>query len=590
MSRTREMKIRSASLLLAALACGVACNAKTTATADGAFATLPGPQPTLPVAGATVAPPPISGGTLAVAADGRTAVAADSDRDRVYVVDVRERVVTHTVELPPGAEPGRVAIDGHAQAWVALRRRGSVVTIDLASGSFQERDVCTAPRGIAWDPGSDAVHIACADGDLVTIRAGVMSRTFVARDLRDVVVGTKLRVSRFRAAEVVEVDANGATTTSSMHGGNLGWRMAASPGSPDAPAMVSQEPVDPTGTRDLGYYGAGSPNACDAPTITATRLDLPGHAPIFVPPAVLPVDLATNGREWVIVAAGNGHTPSLPQIFVHRETPPPPATAKPRPRNADCLAMAKGFIPGQAVAAAFDGNDDLLVQSREPAALFIMSPDRQRVWKAIPLSSISREDAGHAIFHANSGGFLACASCHAEGGEDGRTWTFLEGKRRTPSMLGTVATTAPFHWDGAMHDLRELVDHVFTTRMSGPAIDDARIDGLRDWLFRLPAPARPSRPADGVARGEALFQARGCPSCHAGPSFTNNETHDVGTGGAFQVPSLVGVGWRPPFLHDGCARTLAERFDPRCGADHHGDTRDLGAAQIDDLGAFLETL
>ena len=36
----------------------------------------------------SVAPPAISGGTLRVLADGQTAVAADPDRDRVYVVDL----------------------------------------------------------------------------------------------------------------------------------------------------------------------------------------------------------------------------------------------------------------------------------------------------------------------------------------------------------------------------------------------------------------------------------------------------------------------------------------------------------------------
>jgi len=56
------------------------------------------------------------------------------------------------------------------------------------------------------------------------------------------------------------------------------------------------------------------------------------------------------------------------------------------------------------------------------------------------------------------------------------------------------------------------------------------------------------------------------------------------------VPSLVGVGWRAPYIHDGCAKTLFERFIPDCGGAAHGDTHDLRQDQIADLVTFLETL
>ena len=68
-------------------------------------------------------------------------------------------------------------------------------------------------------------------------------------------------------------------------------------------------------------------------------------------------------------------------------------------------------------------------------------------------------------------------------------------------------------------------------------------------------------------------------------------TVDVGTGGPFQVPSLRGVAWRAPFMHTGCAATLADRFAGACGGgDKHGVTSTLTASQIGDLTAYLETL
>jgi hypothetical protein len=57
------------------------------------------------------------------------------------------------------------------------------------------------------------------------------------------------------------------------------------------------------------------------------------------------------------------------------------------------------------------------------------------------------------------------------------------------------------------------------------------------------------------------------------------------------VPQLHNLAFRGPFLHDGCAGTLLERFT-KCGSpgDRHGLTSKLTPAQIDDLVAYLETL
>ncbi len=617
-------RVRFAPLTIATLAgiAAAACNTKE--LDDGppfpstSAAPLPGPQPTFTVTRSLDhSPPPISGGTLTIAPDGNTAIAADPDRDRIYVVDLAARAVKYDIQVGADSEPGRVAVDANNKAHVALRRGGSVVTIDLANGNKTEQKICAAPRGIAYAKDTDTIHVACAEGLLVSIpqNGGAVSRVALDRDLRDVMVtkSGNILVSRFRTADVLVLNSLGELQgKSGTRGGNLGWRIAAPPttddGEPETeePAELSQDPVNPvgTGTASAGYYGSGSTDACSAPTITSARLDIPGQGTMLIPPAVLPVDLATNGREYAIVAAGNGHTPELPQIFIHSVRPGTGSTSSsggsfgPRTpsrgsTNTDCLAMTKGYLPnGQAIAAAFAGKNgaDLIVQSREPASLFIMTPDRKAPWKEIKLSTESREDTGHAIFHSNSGGFLACASCHAEGGDDGRTWLFVEGERRTPSMMGTMRDTeGPFHWDGSMRDMRHLVEHVFVSRMSGPHVDDAQVETLKNYLVRIPEPVRVEKPADAVNRGAVLFKQRGCEGCHTGANLTNHTVHDVGTGGMFKVPSLVGVAWRAPFIHNGCARTLAERFTA-CGGDKHGDIAGLTKAQIDDLATYLESL
>ena len=56
------------------------------------------------------------------------------------------------------------------------------------------------------------------------------------------------------------------------------------------------------------------------------------------------------------------------------------------------------------------------------------------------------------------------------------------------------------------------------------------------------------------------------------------------------VPSLIGLAWRAPYMHQGCAATLADRFGTCGGGDAHGKTSQLSAEQRADLIAFLETL
>lgn len=191
----------------------------------------------------------------------------------------------------------------------------------------------------------------------------------------------------------------------------------------------------------------------------------------------------------------------------------------------------------------------------------------------ISIPGETREDTGHAIFHSNSGIGLACASCHPEGADDGRVWNLGEGSLRTPSLRGTLALTAPYHWAGDLKDIAALAATVLDQRMNGPKLNGAESAALEGWLFALPAPVMTPRLDEAaIARGKAIFERRdvGCSSCHSGEQHASSATVDVGTGGSFQVPSLVGVAARAPFMHNGCAATLEDRFGP-CGGSRHGN-------------------
>ena len=99
--------------------------------------------------------------------------------------------------------------------------------------------------------------------------------------------------------------------------------------------------------------------------------------------------------------------------------------------------------------------------------------------------------------------------------------------------------------------------------------------------------------AAAVARGKSLFEssATGCTSCHSGTDLSTHAIVNVGTGGTFKVPSLRGVSYRAPFMHNGCAATLADRFSGACGGlDAHGTTSGLSTSDVQSIVAYLSTL
>jgi mono/diheme cytochrome c family protein len=614
-----------------------------------------GPAPQFgPTITADRPPPPISGGTLRVLAGGRIAVAADPDRDRIFVADLVELTVIATVELEGGAEPGRVVEDADGRVHVALRRGGAVVT--LAPRTFEvagRRAVCPAPRGLAFDRARDQLHVACAGGELVTVaadptRTEPTRRLELARDLRDVVVlGDRLLVSRFRSAEVLVVSGagevqrtpllppsrkterirkGGDNTTLDMVVATPGtaWRMVPF-GRGEVMMLHQLAASEAEVSTEPGGYGGGCAG------IVETGLSRLGDGPsrgVAVGTATVAVDVAVSPdqRNVALVAAGNAHLRHLPQVQLvaaehvtvasgssfcgsalpgGRPMPPQPfpaggadagaAGAEPVPADDEPppgTFEARALV-GQAVAVDFTPKGNVVVQTREPATLQIVTLRERRV----VLSNDSRADTGHAIFHANTGAGIACASCHPEGGEDGRVWTFQKiGPRRTQTLHGGILRTAPFHWDGSLKTLANLMKEVFEARMGGPALDAEQNGALARWLDGIPAlPAPAPRDKDAAARGRGLFfdATVGCATCHGGELLTDNRTVDVGRGRAFQVPSLRGLAARAPYMHDGCAATIKDRFrgPVTCGGgDKHGVTSKLTDRQLEDLIAFLETL
>lgn len=582
---------------------------------------------------------PVIGGTLSVTRDGATIIAADPDRDAVFLVDAASKQV-RSIPLQRGDEPGRIAEGAAGTVYVALRRAGALATIDVASGALLSRTpVCASPRGLAYDAAHAQLVVACRSGLLLTLDAADLSQKRALQldtDLRDVIVRpTDLVVTRFLSSEVMVVADDGKVSRRAtpdpepgcgeatvafrafslasgqvvvghqgssdqvVQPGSGGYGFSCGGGlvnrfitlvDVDTPSQPSSD-----GIGAAGASGSEPPSTEPQGSVPMTFLSsaLPGAGPLdiaFDPKssrfAAIALDDSMQGADINLKPSALGTSANLWLAPWDASSNPVFSTLDtggPTVQN----ALVEKTIAGQPVAVAFDGAGKFVVQSREPATLEFEDG------ASVSLSTESHADTGQVMFYMNSGIGISCSSCHPEGGEDGHVWRFSEGLRRTMPLEGGVMERAPFHWDGTLSDMSALVTEVMLNRMALPAVpNEAQIGALGTFLEQLPSlPAAENLDQAAVKRGEASFRRAdvACATCHSGPQYTNNEMADVGTGGLFSTPSLLGAGLRSSLFHDGCAKSIADRFGP-CGGLSHGKPELLTEAEKADLIVFLRSL
>lgn len=558
---------------------------------------------------------PISGGTMIATRDGRWLVIGDSDRDQIVSVDMTTRSVASTVVLATDDEPGRLVEDGTGRVHVVLRRAGAIVTIVPGQTQPIDRaDVCPEPRGIAWQEAGDLIHVACAGGELVSLPAAggaELRRVRLDPDLRDVVVsGDTLLVSRFRSAGVLTVDAQGQViaravmpevprtvfpqqmmaTISTTARAEVAYRMIAGPNG--SVVMVHQRHVlAALETQQPGGYGGGcGPMTGGGPVESVVSTIAPGMtvgAPLQLTSVPVDVSESPDGTALAVAGVGEGRVHIVPTAVLDDPSDP---CMMPPPSELGEVSGPNGTPP---TSVLFLAGNHLAVLYPDVPEVRVYTPAFSDEWFVV-LPGDTTNDGGRTVFHEVTSSGLACASCHPEGHDDGQVWSFTDlGDRRTQDVGGHILGRAPYHWSGDIPDLASLMQVVFLGRMGGAA-DPEMLEELGAWLETVPA-LKPSLPVDrdAVERGKWLFRSSelACSGCHGGRLYSYNLILDVGTGGKFKTPSLRGLAARAPYLHDGCAVTLAGRFSPACGGgDHHGHTSQLSRAQIDDLVAYLETL
>lgn len=198
---------------------------------------------------------------------------------------------------------------------------------------------------------------------------------------------------------------------------------------------------------------------------------------------------------------------------------------------------------------------------------------------------------------------------HRRGGVDLSNKHFAAGAENgvddpvdTPSLRG-LRFTAPFGRQQQEGGIREFTRRVIVLEFDGPEPSPKVLDALvayqREFDF-LPTrwvgdDGTLSRQApEPVRRGEALFRKEfptlpmgSCAACHVPASFfLDTRMHDIGTGGAFDTPTLRNANYSPPYMHDGRFKNYAEVIA------HFDRTYGLGLkpAEKKDLEAYLEAV
>jgi cytochrome c peroxidase len=241
-------------------------------------------------------------------------------------------------------------------------------------------------------------------------------------------------------------------------------------------------------------------------------------------------------------------------------------------------------------------------------------------------------------------GTLACATCHdpERAFSDGRAVALglnaSEGARNTPALINRGYGRV-FLWDGRAPSLeRQVLQPIVSPRelgldvaelerrtgMTTAAVTAALASYVRtirsgDSRFDRYAAGQRDALTPLERTGLEIFRGRGgCASCHAGPSFTDEQFHNTGVAwrdgriadegrfvvsrnvrdrGAFKTPTLREIARTAPYMHDGSLATLEAVIDFYSDGGRrnpHLDPeirpRDFTAEEKRALAAFLRAL
>ncbi|HET7710914.1 MAG TPA: hypothetical protein VFL80_03210, partial [Thermoanaerobaculia bacterium] len=547
----------------------------------------------------------------------------------------------------PAARSTTVAVTSDGQRVIAANRdSGSVTVIDAARRVIlAEVAVCNEPETVA---AAERVYVACADGTLAALALNpprVIAQRNLGLPLFGVVAGaSRLFVTSPSAGVLLSLDPESLATQKTLSlppqprglavDGERLYVTHFSTGALTAihPASLTVAAIVETG---LDHNLAQSVWISDGRAwLPQTRSNTANPALLFdttVFPVVavvnletqqnlqrerisidtadrpvnMPLDAVTTAGKIYIVNAGSDDVSVIDLV-----------------RRIATAHLSVGSNP-RGIALSLDGRF-AYVNNALSGTLSVIDTSLDQVIDEIRLTNIALpRDVlnGKRLFHTSNSTALAkdrwisCATCHFDGGADGRTWFFRDGPRNTTALFG-LGETLPMHWSGDLDELQDVESTIRNIQAGSglapgasncePACDhappnagrSADLDDLAAFMRALRAPRHPGYDRAAASRGAVhFFDSRTrCASCHIPPLYTDRTRHDVGTGRSpgerkgtsFDTPSLRGIYATPPYFHDGSAASLADVVNGATGV--HGDTRPLTPEQRNDLVEFLRSL
>ena len=637
---------------------------------------------------APVGPAPTQSSTMAIGEDSgvRRVWSVNPDADTVTVINAATGA--KELEIPVGTNPRNIARDASGRYWVTCHRSDELRVLNADGTPFSTIAVPygSAPFGIASSPdgqliyatmhGSSRIHRYTAANSAA---APLTATTFATpRAIAISGNGARVLVTRLLSpdlhAEVVELNATlGFVRTITLAGASTldsGDRAAGIPNyltgiaiSPDGirAAVVSKQDNTNRGT----LFGVG--NLTHETTVRAvvsfldlatTNAEIPHTRRDFdnsdSPSAVTFTPL---GDTLLVAHQGNNRiagidalnlAPLVSQI-VAGSTDTSPAVIT--------LDLDTGLAPQGVLVDAASGRlftqdfmgrsvtvrnaTPLLVENRTSLPVIATTESVAAELLTTPVLLGKRIFYNAADPRMSADSYISCASCHLDGGHDGRVWDFTgrgEGLRRTTDLRGRSGTGhGNVHWTGNFdeiqdfeHDIRgafggtgflPLTPQQFAALHPSPATGksglSADLDALAAYVASLApehTPRSPTRNTNGTftaaaLAGQAVFAANNCASCHSGNSHTNSPlgpvaTHplfNVGThsalsgarlGGALagiDVPTLDGLHASRVFLHHGLAAMLEEVFPFAGGTLFYGaNAQPITTVNPTAVGAFSD--
>jgi DNA-binding beta-propeller fold protein YncE len=596
----------------------------------------------------------------------------DALRNRVWTVNPDTDTVTAInaanntkfLERPVGKNPRTLAQAPDGSIWVVNQADATISILDRDSGNTLQTITLTPgsqPYGVVFSPDGASAYVSTqGTGQLIRLNpstravSSTLNLNFPLRGLAVSSNSSRVFVTRFispaNQGEVVEVSASGFNVTRT-------FSLALDPG-PDGnvagrgvPNYLSALAVSPDGRQarvpskkdntSRGTFRDGLALNFESTVRTiVSQLDLLNNtAPLAARIDFNDRDMAnavvfSTLGDYVFVATQGTNTVEVLDAYDNR-----------------LMNSIDVDLAPQGLVLSADGRR-LYVQNfmGRSVTVFditgVVESTTNTVQLLATISTVATEKLtaqvlqGKRIFYnaddqrMNRDSYIACASCHLDGGSDERVWDFTdrgEGFRNTINLRGKRGVGQGFvHWTANFdeiqdfeHDIRGpfgglgfMSDANFNsgnrnTPLGSPKAGfSAELDALSAYVTSLnQADPSPHRNADGSLTsagqsGKTLFTTS-CTACHSGPDFTDSSAgvlHNVGTIKAssgkrmgqtltgLDTPGLKGVWNSAPYLHDGSASTLRDVLTTANPGGAHANLSGLSSAQIDQLVAYVQQI